>query len=272
MTRGGGSTSKLNPEWAGPQLWLRRSGEGGNGSLEVRLHGGRHIELHDVPPKTGLVGRPINRPQIIDLELQQKVVASVKAQLGKAAEDVLVAIASRFPSSDTLDAHALAYPELWCTEGLKEDAHDMQQRLKKIKELYCKDVELPSGVLVKAPLDAVKLHEQYSVFFHHAQQVDKSMQPSRPRLTDDEEAEADGPPFEQEEEVAIIELLPLRTSMFWRELSRSPATADAISEWLKMGELVLVKVHGSCEDERMFSAMAYLKHCQSIYCQSIYCQ
>ena len=26
-----------------------------------------------------------------------------------------------------------------------------------------------------------------------------------------------------------------------------------------MGQLILVQVHGSCEDERVFSAMAYLK-------------
>ena len=43
-------------------------------------------------------------------------------------------------------------------------------------------------------------------------------------------------------------------------------TADAISEWIKLGQLVLVQVHGSCEDERVFSAMAYLKnkHCHCV--------
>ena len=33
----------------------------------------------------------------------------------------------------------------------------------------------------------------------------------------------------------------------------------AISEWTKPAQLVLVQVHGSCEDERMFSAMSYLQ-------------
>ena len=51
----------------------------------------------------------------------------------------------------------------------------------------------------------------------------------------------------------------MQTTLFWRELSRSPGTADAISEWIKLGQLILVQVHGSCEDERVISAMAYLK-------------
>ena len=44
------------------------------------------------------------------------------------------------------------------------------------------------------------------------------------------------------------------------DLSSSPGQADAISEWIKLAQLVLVQVHGSSEDERMFSAMSYLKN------------
>ena len=51
---------------------------------------------------------------------------------------------------------------------------------------------------------------------------------------------------------------PLNTTKFWRALSQSPGVRDAISEWLRVGLLALVQVHGSIEDERMFSAMTYL--------------
>ena len=67
-------------------------------------------------------------------------------------------------------------------------------------------------------------------------------------------------PFSIEEEDDNTVLAPLRTTEFWRSLSSSPGQADAISGWTKLAQLVLVQVHGSCEDERMFSAMSYLKN------------
>ena len=63
-------------------------------------------------------------------------------------------------------------------------------------------------------------------------------------------------PFSFEEDDNTV-LAPLRTTGFRRSLSSSPKQADAISEWTKLAQLVLVQVHGSCEDERMFSAMSY---------------
>ena len=77
-------------------------------------------------------------------------------------------------------------------------------------------------------------------------------------LSQDVEVDADAP-FSFEEDDNTV-LAPLRTTEFWRSLSSSPGQADAISEWTKLAQLVLVQVHGSCEDERMFSAMSYLKN------------
>ena len=92
-----------------------------------------------------------------------KVMDSVKSQLAEAAKAVLAAIHSRFPSSKTLDAHALAYTDLWSTEGLKVDDPAMQQRIKKIGELYCSNVDIAPtsppfvGVTAQAPLSMAKL-------------------------------------------------------------------------------------------------------------------
>ena len=114
-------------------------------------------------------------------------------------------------------------------------------------------------------MDAALLEAQFGIFFADAYEVARSMrlpaiQPLPPDANEEVEAEGDAPPALVEDEEAEEERQLLRTTRFWRELSRSPATADAISEWIKLGQLVLVQVHGSCEDERVFSAMAYLKN------------
>ena len=160
--------------------------------------------------------------------------------------------------------------------GLKDDDQQLLQRLQHIKKLYCQTVQLapaPSpdggphavGVTAKAPLDAALLEAQFGIFVADAYEVARSMrlpaiQPLPPDANEEVEAEGDAPPALVEDEEAEEERQLLRTTRFWRELSRSPATADAISEWIKLGQLVLVQVHGSCEDERVFSAMAYLKN------------
>ena len=43
-----------------------------------------------------------------------------------------------------------------------------------------------------------------------------------------------------------------------RDMSQSPGCRDAIFQWLKLALLALVQVHGSIENERIFSAMTYL--------------
>ncbi|KAJ9522223.1 hypothetical protein QJQ45_008050 [Haematococcus lacustris] len=48
-------------------------------------------------------------------------------------------------------------------------------------------------------------------------------------------------------------------SQLWQSLSKQPITALEISEYGRLAELAMVMVPGSVEEERMFSAMAYLK-------------
>ena len=42
-------------------------------------------------------------------------------------------------------------------------------------------------------------------------------------------------------------------------------TTKLKQEWLKLAELVLVQVHGSCEDERVFSAISAMSYLKSKY-------
>ncbi|KAJ9516052.1 hypothetical protein QJQ45_024482, partial [Haematococcus lacustris] len=50
-----------------------------------------------------------------------------------------------------------------------------------------------------------------------------------------------------------------QTTKLWRYLDGQPITKADISEYIKLAELALVMTPGSVEEERMFSAMAYLK-------------
>ncbi|KAJ9519060.1 hypothetical protein QJQ45_003537 [Haematococcus lacustris] len=50
-----------------------------------------------------------------------------------------------------------------------------------------------------------------------------------------------------------------QTTKLWRYLDGQPITKADISEYIKLAELALVMTPGSVEEQRMFSAMAYLK-------------
>ncbi|KAJ9526480.1 hypothetical protein QJQ45_009964 [Haematococcus lacustris] len=49
------------------------------------------------------------------------------------------------------------------------------------------------------------------------------------------------------------------TTKLWRYLAGQPITKADILEYIKLAELALVMTPGSVQEERMFSAMAYLK-------------
>ena len=51
-----------------------------------------------------------------------------------------------------------------------------------------------------------------------------------------------------------------KTTTFWRILSAKPHIVTAISEYIKMGEIGMVMVARSVEDERGFSTIDFLKN------------
>ncbi|KAJ9533336.1 hypothetical protein QJQ45_026444 [Haematococcus lacustris] len=57
----------------------------------------------------------------------------------------------------------------------------------------------------------------------------------------------------------FLERLAIETTKLWRYLAGQPITKADILEYIKLAELALVMTPGSVEEERMFSAMAYLK-------------
>ncbi|NCB23801.1 MAG: hypothetical protein EOM56_13415, partial [Deltaproteobacteria bacterium] len=49
-------------------------------------------------------------------------------------------------------------------------------------------------------------------------------------------------------------------TQFWRLLTRNKAAAEHYSEWVAFAKLAIVMVPGSVEEERVFSAMNFLKN------------
>jgi len=47
---------------------------------------------------------------------------------------------------------------------------------------------------------------------------------------------------------------------FWAYVTNSPARACTMKQWILLAQLIFVMVPGSVEEERMFSAMKYLKN------------
>ena len=117
----------------------------------------------------------------------------------------------------------------------------MQQRLQKIKDLYCRSVKLPIThapllrITAKTPVDWEKLEHQYSAFFAAAVEASKSMAAPLGRdLPKEVEVDADASFSFEEEDDDDTGLAPLHNTAFWRSFSSSPGQADAISEWTKL--------------------------------------
>ncbi|KAJ9506407.1 hypothetical protein QJQ45_004905 [Haematococcus lacustris] len=129
---------------------------------------------------------------------------------------------------------AVVYAHYWDKQPSDED---FLERLAIVKARYCMDATLADGQLAPALLDQQKLSAQQSAFVEVMRcQVEHRVQLS---------SAAANPAKE--------------TTKLWRYLAGQPITKADILEYIKLAELALVMTPGSVEEERMFSAMAYLK-------------
>ena len=80
------------------------------------------------------------------------------------------------------------------------------------------------------------------------------------KLPEDVEVDADAPfSFEEEDDNTVLAPLHSTSLGILEVAQQQPGASRRHSEWTKLAQLVLVQVHGSCKDERMFSAMSHLK-------------
>ncbi|KAJ9530395.1 hypothetical protein QJQ45_000767 [Haematococcus lacustris] len=168
-----------------------------------------------------------------DSEKEQHV-DSAKQELAATADAVVRDLHSRFLPPEHAKGLAVVYAHHWDKQPSDED---FLERLAIVKARYCMDATLADGQLAPALLDQQKLFAQQSSFV----EVMRCQAEHRVQLS----SAAANPAKE--------------TTKLWRYLAGQPITKADILEYIKLAELALVMTPGSVEEERMFSAMAYLK-------------
>ncbi|KAJ9513919.1 hypothetical protein QJQ45_021003 [Haematococcus lacustris] len=143
--------------------------------------------------------------------------------------------AALVPASD-FQQHVDSASRSWQQQQMLCD-EDFLERLAIVKARYCMDATLANGQLAPALLDQQKLSAQQSAFV----EVMRCQAEHRVELS----SAAANPAKE--------------TTKLWRYLAGQPITKADILEYIKLAELALVMTPGLVEEERMFSAMAYLK-------------
>ncbi|KAJ9522137.1 hypothetical protein QJQ45_008346 [Haematococcus lacustris] len=164
----------------------------------------------------------------------QQHVDSAKQELAATADAVVRDLHSRFLPPEHAKGLAIVYAHYWDKQPSDED---FLERLAIVKARYCMDATLANGQLAPALLDQQKLSAQQSAFV----EVMRCQAEHRVELS----SAAANPAKE--------------TTKLWRYLAGQPITKADILEYIKLAELALVMTPGSVEEERMFSAMAYLK-------------
>ncbi|KAJ9520685.1 hypothetical protein QJQ45_007546 [Haematococcus lacustris] len=189
--------------------------------------GSEPVQLYAIPPK----GR---RAALVPASDFQQHVDSAKQELAATADAVVRDLHSRFLPPEHAKGLAIVYAHYWDKQPSDED---FLERLAIVKARYCMDATLANGQLAPALLDQQKLSAQQSAFV----EVMRCQAEHRVELS----SAAANPAKE--------------TTKLWRYLAGQPITKADILEYIKLAELALVMTPGSVEEERMFSAMAYLK-------------
>jgi hypothetical protein len=170
--------------------------------------------------------RPVSR------DLFDNVVISVRRNLIEIAKSLSSEIRERFPRDELLEAMSVVYPEYWnnlkCQPTLKRD---FVAKLNTLVDHFCKKVEV-HGEQVEGILDQSKLFQQATRFAETMWNQFRAL--------------------ENPLEYGAITRL-------WTILGASQYLQENISEYFKLADLCQTMILGSVEDERMFSALSFLK-------------
>jgi hypothetical protein len=207
---------------------------------------------------------------------------AVLVELTKLAEAVLADMVVRYPCVPLLEALMCLYPQFWePPAGASEDemvAHIQKQR-KVCKQSADKMIAHFGNPIVKdgeqfaeALIDGVKLREQMDDFCESMCEWTKEQrQPVQPDVeivsssssgsSSDSSSDDDGAAAATPKKKKKKERGPSKAQLFWRAMSSGTA-GSYFEEWMVMAKLAFTMVPGSVEEERMFSAMKFLKNPQ----------
>lgn len=172
-------------------------------------------------------------------ELQLRMIVSdVKDQITSAISALVEDLEDRFPCRDLLYAFEIISPQYWY-DGVVPD--DFEAMLDRIAAEFGVDKFTSAEEQVTALIDGDKLHEQASQFqslaIHFSARVLNGGVPSETVST-----RAD------------------KLALFWQAISNSTQSSELVGEFLRLASLLITVVSGSVADERVFSALEFVKN------------
>lgn len=215
-------------------------------------------------PRPGPKGRISIVLHPVTRELFDITVENVQSKCTSAANLVVADIGVRFDCLPVVEALSVLYPEWW---SLPHDSDQIQARFEVLITYFCKRAGLEGAAFdLAAPLDEALLRSQilpFSLLMRRwvlANPKDARKAPMTPE--EDVELEmALEDAMEEEDFEAYDRLFPKLGASYATTcyLSAFAAAEGSVGEMLKLAEAVFVLVPVSVEDERMFSAMKFLK-------------
>ena len=242
-------------------------------------------ELAGKAPPTGQAGRPSNRPRHITRAVLLLIMAHIKSECRHAAQLFLKELRARFPLSSLLTALCITYPDFWRGKSAAS-ADDQALFLKHLAVLQehfgaARPSIANPGSTIPSPLSASELELQGGDFFTAAvcavAAMDEEAAVAAAALAkargaaEQAEAKAKAKAGAQPKPKAMpvtasavdapIAAKPdhAPVTMFWSTLTRSSEFTFKCTEYLLLGELAMVMVTGSVEDERIFSTLKLTK-------------
>lgn len=183
--------------------------------------------------------RPHRIPQHVEKEQVLLIVDEVKEQITTAIEGLVADLEDRFPRRDLLYAFEIISPEYWVQDSC-DAPDDFDRMLDLLIDEFGVAKNRSDGKEVQPLIDGCKLRAQSSDFKSLALYF-------APRVCD----QADVP--------KSVTCRAERLACMWKALSKSPTADLKVGEFIKLAKLLLTVVSGSVADERVFSALEFVK-------------
>lgn len=187
--------------------------------------------------------RPHKLPQPVGKEEMQLTVSEVREQITLAFEGLVAVLEDRFPCRDLLYAFEIISLQYWNTDSVPDAFEDSLAWL--IQEFGLAK-ETAEGTVVSALIDADRLHEQKERFQSLALYFS-------PRVCDENQAPSS---------------VKSGAVLMWQAMSKSPLSDEQTGEFFRLARFLFTVVSGSVADERVFSALEFVKCPHRTSCRS----
>jgi hypothetical protein len=219
----------------------------------------------------------------------ERVVSHCQQQLTEAALVLLAELQSRLASSKLLEAFIVLSPEYWWQPGVPTTA-DFKAKLATLVEAYGRAAEIlqpgmDQATVMQPLIDKAELEVQSGFFYEQARSVavqlnlklkqeaadrQRKQQPpgTAPQVTVDNYHDWEVSSTQSDDEEPLLPVSYFTTdgdmrpplSRFWAAMCSTSSMAGRMSQFATLARILITIVPGSVEEERLFSAMNFLKH------------